>query len=501
MIFVEKCGDFLPLLQTSRPPNMPSRNTPETLRNLLEVIDILQRLEISENYNRAQNLQICSASHPSTSKPRKSKRSAIYNSGLDGEEKVKELMDNPDRMYKILRVHPNEFNELCRTLVRKCHVKEWNLGCSIQLRLSVFLSTLAGNIPQRVTAENYQKPQPTISRIFNEIVLAINEMGLIFMPDEIPEVPERIKNDDRYYPFFKGCVGALDGTHTKFNAARVDQNVCRNRKGETTTNTLCIVNFERVILGLSTGNFGSSHDTAVLREAVEHGLRFPKDCYFLGDLGYPLSRRILTPYKGVRYHLKEFQGSGMEPADMKELFNLRHAQLRSVVERTFGVLKNRFRMTKENEYCAWKQSRIIKAACNLHNYLTLTRNRAKRLRNSTNTVTVSNGEQNSLESDDDDDYDYDEEDDDGYEYEYEDVYHPEDEDEVENVVHNGENESMNEPVNEPVPHSAVDDIDGCSADVAWRDEIAKALWDDYCKKRQLMNNRIAGVSRPARSKK
>ena len=49
---------------------------------------------------------------------------------------------------------------------------------------------------------------------------------------------------------------------------------------------------------------------------------------------------LIAPYRGVRYHLKEYSTRGPENAE--ELFNHRHSFLRNVIERTFGVLKKRF---------------------------------------------------------------------------------------------------------------------------------------------------------------
>jgi len=54
-----------------------------------------------------------------------------------------------------------------------------------------------------------------------------------------------------------------------------------------------------------------------------------------------LTSGLITPYRGVRYHLKEFSARN-PPLNYKELFNLRHASLRNAIERTFGVLKKRF---------------------------------------------------------------------------------------------------------------------------------------------------------------
>ena len=62
--------------------------------------------------------------------------------------------------------------------------------------------------------------------------------------------------------------------------------------------------------------------------------------YYLVDAGFMLRSGFITPFRGVRYHLKEY--STHSPENAEELFNLRHASLRNVIERAFGVLKKRF---------------------------------------------------------------------------------------------------------------------------------------------------------------
>ncbi|CAL9011204.1 unnamed protein product [Prunus brigantina] len=47
-----------------------------------------------------------------------------------------------------------------------------------------------------------------------------------------------------------------------------------------------------------------------------------------------------------RYHLQEFGGQGHEPANEVKLFNFRHASLRNVIERIFGIFKSRFKIFK-----------------------------------------------------------------------------------------------------------------------------------------------------------
>ncbi|XP_026451601.1 putative Peroxidase 48 [Papaver somniferum] len=62
--------------------------------------------------------------------------------------------------------------------------------------------------------------------------------------------------------------------------------------------------------------------------------------FYLADAGFANMPQFITPYRGVRYHLKEFGGN--RPKCAKELFNLRHASLRNAIERAIDILKRRF---------------------------------------------------------------------------------------------------------------------------------------------------------------
>lgn len=58
------------------------------------------------------------------------------------------------------------------------------------------------------------------------------------------------------------------------------------------------------------------------------------------------------------------------PTNAKELFNLRHAQARNVIERIFGVLKQRFRiLLLPPHYSLDFQPRIPVALCALQNFI------------------------------------------------------------------------------------------------------------------------------------
>ena len=80
-----------------------------------------------------------------------------------------------------------------------------------------------------------------------------------------------------------------------------------------------------------------------------------------------LKPNIVTPYRGVIYHLKEYLRRGSQNA--KELFNLRHSSLRNVIGRTFRVIKKRFPTIvsgTEPYYDVDTMTKIALACCILH---------------------------------------------------------------------------------------------------------------------------------------
>nr|KYP44363.1 Putative nuclease HARBI1 [Cajanus cajan] len=117
---------------------------------------------------------------------------------------------------------------------------------------------------------------------------------------------------------------------------------------------------------------GTTSDSRILKDVLgrEDPLIIPQGKYYLGDAGFMLKGQIITSYRGVRYHLKEY--SRRAPQNPRELFNHRHSSLRNVIERTFGVLKKRFPIIAsgtEPHYSFDTMTNIVLACCILHNFL------------------------------------------------------------------------------------------------------------------------------------
>ena len=91
--------------------------------------------------------------------------------------------------------------------------------------------------------------------------------------------------------------------------------------------------------------------------------------YYVVDAGYPNRKGYLSPYRCTRYHVEQWQ-NGPLPQGMKETFNHAHSRVRNVIERSFGVLKMKWRiLLKMAKFPEKKQTRIIVACMTLHNFI------------------------------------------------------------------------------------------------------------------------------------
>lgn len=152
---------------------------------------------------------------------------------------------------------------------------------------------------------------------------------------------------------FIDCIGAIDGTLLPACVRGIDRErdgreaVFRCRKGWLAQNVLGVVDFDINFRLVWPGWEGSAHDATVLNNAVLRGeFKTPPGRLWLADAGYTqadgYSGQLLAPYIGVRYHLAEWEKANLRPKNKEELFNLRHSQLRNVIERVYGVWKMRF---------------------------------------------------------------------------------------------------------------------------------------------------------------
>ena len=130
--------------------------------------------------------------------------------------------------------------------------------------------------------------------------------------------------------------------------------------------------FDLKFVHVHAGWEGSASDARVLQDALNHGFHVPHGKFYLVDAGYANTPQFLAPYRGTRYHLNEQGRVRQRPQNHRELFNLRHAQLRNHVERIIGILKKRYPILKAaTSYDIDTQVDISMACCVMHNFIRL----------------------------------------------------------------------------------------------------------------------------------
>ncbi|XP_058186491.1 uncharacterized protein LOC131303576 [Rhododendron vialii] len=251
---------------------------------------------------------------------------------------------------------PLAFSKLCETLTQKGLLQP-TVHMSVREQVMIFLKIVGHNLRFRLVGSVFHRSIETIHRYFLIVLGAILKLypELIRLPGV--STPMEIRNNRRFYPWFSDCVGAIDGTHIQASIPLELQGRFRGGKGWTSQNVLAAITFDLKFVYVLAGWEGSAHDSHILNDAISRprGLQVPEGKYYLANSGYGIRSEFIPPYRGVRYHLKEY--SNHEPENEKELFNHRHSSLRSTVERGFGVLKKRFRMLGGEPYLKYEQKK------------------------------------------------------------------------------------------------------------------------------------------------
>lgn len=134
------------------------------------------------------------------------------------------------------------------------------------------------------------------------------------LPDMNAPIPEYIQDNTKFYPFFHGAIGALDGTHFDCSGTPEQRAIARDRKGRVTQNCLAACDFTHKFVYVFSGWEGSIMDSTMFNDARITDLYVPtaRGHYYLADAGFPNSISLLLPYRGVHYHLQEWSRAELQ---------------------------------------------------------------------------------------------------------------------------------------------------------------------------------------------
>ncbi|KAL6603810.1 hypothetical protein ACP70R_044171 [Stipagrostis hirtigluma subsp. patula] len=288
---------------------------------------------------------------------------------LTGRQWVERNLANSNKCYSNFRLRPAAFNLLHATLVANHGLKSTSQCDSIEA-LGMFLWACGTRQSHRQVADRFGRSIDTVSRKFGEVLDAVVSFSKTILRPKDPTFSSVHHKLEKYSPYFDGCIGAIDGTHIPVSVQEPAHDDFINRKGFTSQNVLAVCDLDMRFTFVATGKRGGAHDVAILKDAMRSSKNFPhppQGKYYLVDSGFPLRKGYMAPYRKNRYHLSEFYEKG--PENLYELFNYHHSSIRTVVERTFGVLKNKWPILKGIPfYSGDKQSKIIIACFALHNF-------------------------------------------------------------------------------------------------------------------------------------
>ncbi|XP_020254016.1 uncharacterized protein LOC109831086 [Asparagus officinalis] len=277
-----------------------------------------------------------------------------------------------DSYQNFVRMRSGAFLKLAKTM-RTNHLLKDSRFITVEEQLAITLNILGHKSKNRMMRTQFIRSGETVSRYFNRVLQAISCIQGRYMKQAPNEVPQEIQNNPSFYLFFKDCICMIDGTHVD---AMLPASLVARFRGHkcVTQNILVACTPNKMFTYILAGWEESANDYRILQDALSrpqpYGLRVYTGKYYLCDAGYTTQPRFISPYRGVRYHLKEF--SGRTPQNRRELFNLRHSSLRSRIEATFGILKNGFKILTAKPHYPFKTQVDIVLACTvLHNYIAI----------------------------------------------------------------------------------------------------------------------------------
>ncbi|KAL0418967.1 UNVERIFIED_CONTAM: hypothetical protein Sradi_1310200 [Sesamum radiatum] len=156
---------------------------------------------------------------------------------------------------------------------------------TVSKQVAIFFSVVAHHKKNCGVKHDFIRFDRTISKYFHRMLNAIVKLYNIFLVR-----PTLITDDcmDSQWRWFKGCLDGLDRTFIDVRVPKHEKGRYQTRKG---------------------------------------GLRVPAGHYNLCDNGYANEEGFLTPYRGVCYHLREWDRGFRGPQNHQELFNLKHSSV------------------------------------------------------------------------------------------------------------------------------------------------------------------------------
>ncbi|KAK3931509.1 Putative nuclease [Frankliniella fusca] len=265
------------------------------------------------------------------------------------------------------RLTPQLALRLCEELGPLMRAPQRGTAVPLEFKVLVALHFFGHGSDQKSVASDHGIPlsQPRVSRFISEVVTAMNTLPFLQRHISFPEtIDQRKELIQRNYKRFKfpGVLGYVDGAHMPIVAPSVHEEQYVNRHQIHSINVQITADASMLISNIVARYPGSTNDSFVwansaIRQKMEDLYRGGEHCWLIGDSGYPHEPWLHVPF------------ADPAPGTPEANFNRALRIDRSVVERTIGHLRNRFRCVSKHrvlEYAPQKAGQIINCVAVLH---------------------------------------------------------------------------------------------------------------------------------------
>ncbi|KAJ1120836.1 hypothetical protein NDU88_008985 [Pleurodeles waltl] len=239
-------------------------------------------------------------------------------------------------------------------------------GIPPQVQMLSVLHFLASGSFQTTVAIASGMSQLMFSNVLSRVLCALLKQVRSYIVFPQVEDLATVKGDFYALGHILNIIGAIDGTHVALVPPHRSEQVYRNRKSYHSMNVQMVCLAGQYISQVNAMFPGSVHDAYILRNrSIPYmmGQLQRHRVWLLGDSGYPNLSWLLTPVRNPRTRAEE-------------RYNEAHGWTRRVIERTFGLLKARFRclqMTGGSLFYSPRKVCQIIIACSMLQNLALRR--------------------------------------------------------------------------------------------------------------------------------
>ena len=233
-------------------------------------------------------------------------------------------------------------------------------------QVCVFLWYSATKETIRSISDRFNITTSCLIKILRRMALAIKECmlkDLIKWPSgyELIEIVNGFKNMKN----IDGVIGAIDGSHIPIIGQTDYGENYINRKGFPSIVLQAVCDHKMRFTDCYVGWPGSVHDARVFdnsdllaRIRDDPAGMVPDGTFMVGDAAYKLETFMMTPYKNTGHFTQ-----------LQRTYNYSQSATRTVIERSFAMLKSRFarlKMVEMSDLCA--MTNFVIAVCTLHNF-------------------------------------------------------------------------------------------------------------------------------------